>query len=154
MMLETANDGFINTDQVREIRASWDKAKHQFEVACTFNSGPVETYNVNSREWEQFKKVAQHSAIIKADPGYWLLTYRAEADEVGRWPVLAWRLDLQHGFHHTIIPWSGGILDDDEHGGREIGVKGGKAGPGRGKKTGDNITRFKRGTSRKGACRG
>lgn len=31
---------------------------------------------------------------------------------------------------------------------REIGVEGGKPGPGRGKKTGDNITRFERGTSR------
>jgi hypothetical protein len=31
---------------------------------------------------------------------------------------------------------------------REIGIEGGKPGPGRGHKTGDNITRFKRGTER------
>lgn len=31
---------------------------------------------------------------------------------------------------------------------REIGIPGGKPGPGRGKKTGSNITRFKRGTKR------
>ena len=44
-----------------------------------------------------------------------MLSYWAETDEVIRWPVLAWRLDLQHGYHQVVTPASSGNFETDEY---------------------------------------
>src|SRR6516225_5910358 len=109
MMLKTTRgENFINTDQMRGIGAVWDKEQHHFEVVCTFADGSVETYAVFPREWERFRAAAESDPVIKAEPDYWLLSYLAETDEVDRWPVLAWRLDLQYGYHQVVTPASSG----------------------------------------------
>jgi hypothetical protein len=112
MMLETImRETFINTDQMRELRAIWDKERHRFELVCTFTDGSVETYTVRPTEWQRFRSEAEFGPVIKADPGYWLLSYWSEPEEVIRWPVLAWRLDLQHGCHQVITPASSGNIN-------------------------------------------
>jgi hypothetical protein len=109
MMLETIEDGFINTDTCRELEFKWDKKGHDHRLVCTFNDGLVKGYRIYLPEWEHFKAtVAGYSPPIKAEPGYWRLRYWADTDEVERLPVLAWRLDLRHGYHQVVTPFSSG----------------------------------------------
>jgi hypothetical protein len=103
MMLRTTTDNeYINTDQMRELRVL-SRPEHQgiLEVECTFNDGSTKNHSVSKMEWSEFRRaVDQHrrGTLIKADPGYWLLRYRAKTDEVDRWPVLAWQFYQEDGF--------------------------------------------------------
>jgi len=136
-------------------------------ATVTINSGPVDASDalrdVPKDRWFELMQVRRdfldvhlvHDCrrllefVEDADRMYDALGFNNPEDFIARGLQLdpqdvAWAVEGLHRLRpDEAIPFQKAI----ELGKRERGIPGGKAGPGRGHKTGDNITRFERGTS-------
>lgn len=99
MFIETINQGTINTDHAIQITQTWNKSERKHRIHCDMIDGRTIVAEVAGYvEIEPRRK-----SVIPAQSGYFLLTYFGpEKEFVDRWPVLAWALDPELGFHEAI----------------------------------------------------
>ena len=115
MMMRTCAGHYINLDRVRELRFHKSHDQNKFEAAFTYDNGDNDTAMVYATTRTEVEEAFDRKAfLIPAEPGYQQLMFFSNEpgpdddrlEIIDRWPVIAWELELEFGYHRPVTVWS------------------------------------------------
>lgn len=109
MWIRSVDGEHVNLDRVTSFKA-WPRDELTLTLQFVKQDGERDEIVIYKSAYRDLEEGVLRGQFMPSPPGYELLSYytaeEAGQEEVTRWPVLGWMIDMECEFHQVVTAWS------------------------------------------------